>query len=62
MRDYMKHLQKLRADAAECAKVRDLAKDKAKRATFDRLVAHLSTLADQVELAMIEAGKNRRST
>jgi hypothetical protein len=37
MKDYQAHLEKLRKDAAECALVRDLATDKAKREMFDRL-------------------------
>jgi hypothetical protein len=52
VKDYQIHLDKLRKDAAECAKVRDLATDKAKRNLFERLAAHLGTLADQVEHAM----------
>jgi hypothetical protein len=42
-------LKKLRKDAAECALIRDLATDKAKREMFDRLANHLTVLADQVE-------------
>lgn len=53
MQDYQTHLEKLRKDAAECARIRDLATDKAKREVFDRLAAHLTILADQVEQAMI---------
>lgn len=52
MKDYQRHLEKLRKDAAECALVRDLATDKAKRDMFDRLARHLDELADQVERAM----------
>jgi len=37
MKDYQTHVEKLRKDAAECALVRDLATDKAKREMFDRL-------------------------
>jgi len=37
MLDYTAHLEKLRKDAAECARVRDHATDKAKRELFDRL-------------------------
>ena len=57
MKDYQKHLEKLRTDAAECRLICDLATDPAKRETFDRLALHLTSLADQVELAMIEASK-----
>lgn len=45
-------MEKLRKDAAECALVRDLAADKAKREMFDRLARHLDQLADEVERAM----------
>jgi hypothetical protein len=54
MKDYQAHLEKLRTEAAECKLIRDLTTDKAKRETFDRLAAHLTVLADQIELAMIE--------
>jgi hypothetical protein len=47
-------LEKLRADAAEAAMIRDLATDPTKREMFDRLAIHLSTLADQVEIAMLK--------
>ena len=52
MQDYQLHLEKLRRDAAECALVRDLATDPAKREMFDRLARHLNELADEVERAM----------
>jgi len=54
MKDYQAQIEKLRKDAAECALIRDLATDKAKRAMFDRLANHLTVLADQVEMAMVE--------
>ncbi len=60
VKDYQKQLEKLRTDAAECKLISDLATDPAKRELFDRLALHLTTLADQVELAMIEAVKVRR--
>jgi hypothetical protein len=52
MKDYQSHLEKLRRDAAECALVRDLATETAKREMFDRLARHLEQLADEVERAM----------
>jgi hypothetical protein len=52
VKDYQTHMEKLRRDAAECATIRDLATDKAKREMFDRLAQHLTTLADEVEMAM----------
>lgn len=54
MQDYATQVEKLRRDAAECAMIRDLATDPAKREVFDRLAKHLAVLADQVELAMTE--------
>ena len=52
MKDYQASLEKLRRDAAECALIRDLATDPAKRDVFDRLHQHLSRLADEVQTAM----------
>ena len=52
MKDYQAHLEKLRKDAAECALIRDLATDHAKREMFDRLSRHLDQLADEVERAV----------
>ena len=49
MKDIGAHLEKLRADAAECALIRDLATDPQKRALFTRLAEHLATLASEVE-------------
>lgn len=57
MKDYQAHLEKLRTDAAECALIRDLATDNAKRELFDRLANHLTVLAEHVELAMLERHK-----
>ncbi len=54
MQDYQAQIEKLRKDAAECALIRDLTTDKAKREVFGRLASHLSLLADQVEVAMLE--------
>ena len=53
MKDYQAQLDKLRRDAAECALIRDLATDKAKRELFDRLSSHLTVLANQVEQEML---------
>jgi hypothetical protein len=49
MEDMKAHLEKLHADAAECALIRDLATDPEKRALFARLADHLSSLASEVE-------------
>jgi ribosomal protein S7 len=54
MKDYQAQLEKLRKEAAECALIRDLATDKAKREMFDRLAGHLTVLANQVEQAMLQ--------
>jgi hypothetical protein len=54
MKDYQKSLEKLRRDAAEAALIRDLATQKSKRDTFDRLHRHFNRLADEVEQAMME--------
>jgi len=54
MKDYQKHLEKLRTDAAECRLICDLATDPAKRELFDRLAHHLTTLADLVEQEMLK--------
>ena len=53
MKDYLTHLEKLRAEAAECAAIRDRATDPAKRELFDRLSLHLRSIAHQVEQAML---------
>jgi len=52
MQDYQAQIEKLRTEAAECALIRDLATDKAKRELFDRLAQHLNALADEVEKEM----------
>ena len=52
MKDYRASIEKLRREAAEAALIRDLATDKTKRETFDRLQEHLNRLADEVEQAM----------
>ncbi|WP_426611213.1 hypothetical protein [Bradyrhizobium sp. McL0616] len=57
MKEYEAQIEKLRKDAAECAFIRDLATDKAKRQVFDRLFKQLTTLADQVTISMLEQSK-----
>nr|WP_316191758.1 MULTISPECIES: hypothetical protein [unclassified Bradyrhizobium] len=51
MSELMTQPDKLRADAAECALIRDLATDRDKRELFARLAEHLSMLAAEVEHA-----------
>lgn len=60
MKDYVAHAEKLRKDAAECALIRDLATDLKKREMFDRLAAHLSSLANELELAILEQKKETK--
>jgi hypothetical protein len=60
MMDYRASLEKLRKDAAECALIRDLATDRAKREIFDRLHKHLNQLADEVEITTNIASKSVR--
>lgn len=52
MQDLKAQFEKLRADAAECALVRDLATDTKKRDLFARLAEHLAVLAQEVERAL----------
>jgi hypothetical protein len=49
VKDYRASLEKLRSNAAEAARIRDLATDMTKRKMFDRLAKHLGQLADDVE-------------
>ena len=52
MQDMKAYLEKLRADAAECALIRDLATDPVKRELFARLAEHLAALAGEIEAAI----------
>lgn len=61
MKNYQAQVEKLRRDATECALIRDLAIDKAKRDRFDRLARHLTALAEQVEMAMLERKMEQKS-
>ncbi len=49
MKDMIAHWEKLQADAADCALIRDLATDKIKRELYTLLAEHLRTLALEVE-------------
>ena len=49
MKDMLASLEKLRADAAEAALVRDLATDPRKRELYASLADHLAKLATDVE-------------
>jgi hypothetical protein len=57
MQDMLAQLERLRREAAECELIRDLATDPKKQALFDRLAAHLSVLASEVERTMLESRK-----
>jgi hypothetical protein len=61
MQDMLTQLERLRRDAAECELIRDLATDHTKRELFDRLAAHLSVLASEVERTMLEGGRGNCS-
>ncbi|WGS23332.1 MULTISPECIES: hypothetical protein [unclassified Bradyrhizobium] len=61
MKDMVAHLEKLRADAAECALIRDLATDPRKRQLFAMLAEHLSTLAATVETEVAAATKGDKA-
>jgi hypothetical protein len=57
MKDMQTHLEKLRTDAAECALIRDLATDPAKKELFALLAEHLGVLATAVERAIKGQGE-----
>ncbi|MGY4182906.1 hypothetical protein ACVIHH_008197 [Bradyrhizobium sp. USDA 4518] len=56
MQDMAARLEKLRKDAAECALIRDLATDPAKRELFKQLAEQYGALADTVEQTMNRFG------
>jgi hypothetical protein len=58
MKDLQAHLKKLRADAAECKLISDLATDDQKRELFARLAEHLSVLADEIETVLGAVGSD----
>jgi hypothetical protein len=58
MKDLQAQLENLRADAAECALIRDLATDPKKRELFTRLADHLTVLASEVEHAIADSAKH----
>ena len=57
MQDMLAQLERLRSEAAECQRIRNLATDAKKRELFDRLAARLSVLASEIERTMLESGK-----
>lgn len=52
MQDMRTYLEKLRADAAECQLISDLATHPLKRQLFAKLAEHHRTLANEVEGAL----------
>jgi len=54
MRDMQAHLQTLRANIAQCERLRRDAKSKTKRDVFGKLVAHYRVLAGELERAIAE--------
>jgi hypothetical protein len=52
MKDYLASIEKLQRDAAECALIRDLSTDQAKRKIYERLSQHFLQLADEVQRAL----------
>lgn len=52
MKDMRTHLEKLRAQVAECELIRDLTTDRAKRELFALVAEHLKVLAAEIERAM----------
>jgi hypothetical protein len=52
MQDIQAQLEKLLADAEECALISRLATDREKRDLFARLAEHLKVLADHVKIAI----------
>ena len=52
MKDMEAHLEKLRAEAAECRLVSDLATNKEKRKLFSWLADHLNILAGEAAKAI----------
>ncbi|MGA8902442.1 hypothetical protein [Bradyrhizobium sp.] len=60
MMDMQATLEKLRAEAAEAALIRDLATDKSKRELFARLSTHLAALATEVERAIATHSANEK--
>jgi hypothetical protein len=61
MMDMQARCQKLLADAAECATLRDRATDAEKRELFARLSDHLGVLASLMERAVDMQTANTRS-
>jgi hypothetical protein len=57
MQDMLAHLEKLRAQIADCERLQGAAKNKIKRNIFARLAAHYRGLARELEAAIAEASQ-----
>jgi ATP-dependent protease HslVU (ClpYQ) peptidase subunit len=55
MKDMQEQLQKLLAQASECASIASSATDHKKRELFERLAEHYRVLAGEVQRAIAEA-------
>ena len=62
MLDMNTHLEKLRADAAECQLISDLATHPLKRELFAKLAEHHRTLAAQVQHAIDDPSLRKAGT
>ena len=60
MNELRARLEKLQADAEDCAHIRDLATDPKKRELFARLAHHLTVLAQEMECAIGNAKIDKR--
>ena len=57
MKQMPTYWEQLKADAAECARIRDLATDESMRDLLARLAAHLDVLASHLERVLADRGK-----
>ena len=57
MKDLLAHLEKLRAQIAECERLERAAKRQTKRDIFKRLVTHYKVMACELEQAITKQAK-----
>lgn len=57
MKSVLTYWEQLKADAAECARIRDFATDESVRDLYARLAAHLDVLAAQLETVLGDGAK-----
>ena len=55
MQDMQARLEKYRSDAAECARISNLAANQEKKELFARLAEHLTVLASTIERAIAKS-------